>query len=187
MLRSKQILSIKNKLCICIAGKCPPQLCDFSGSTSALASVGASVIVGKKPTNGFFYLTRFGWVAAVMADFRTRAVKGKGFSPRGVPVREFPSLLVAFFAIWLLACVAGVSNRVIARKLEREQKKKGGRGRGRGEEEIIHSFPPPPPSFLFFFCSRPCNFLDELARKRLLRRLFGYRIFDLFYKFARLA
>ena len=29
--------------------------------------------------------------------------------------------------------------------------------------------PPPPPSFLFF-CSRP-NFLDELARKRLLRRL----------------
>ena len=59
-----------------------------------------------------------------MADFRTRAVKGKGFSPRGVPVREFPSLLVAFFAIWLLACVAGVSNRVIARKLEREQKKR---------------------------------------------------------------
>ena len=57
---------------------------------------------------------------------------------------------MAFVAIWLLACVAGVSNRVIARKLEREQKKKGGRGRGRGEEEIIHSFPPPPPSFLFF-------------------------------------
>ena len=73
----------KNKLCICIAGKCPPHLCDISGSTSALASVGASVIVGKKPKNGFFYLTRFGWVAAVMADFRTRAVKGKGFSPRG--------------------------------------------------------------------------------------------------------
>ena len=35
--------------------------------------------------------------------------------------------------------------------------------------EFLHS-PPPPPSFLLFFCSRP-NFLDELARKRLLRRL----------------
>ena len=30
--------------------------------------------------------------------------------------------------------------------------------------------PPPPRPFFFFFCSRP-NFLDELARKRLLRRL----------------
>ena len=37
----------------------------------------------------------------------------------------------------VLACVASVSNRVIARKLEREQKKKGGRGRGRGEEETL--------------------------------------------------
>ena len=36
-----------------------------------------------------------------------------------------------------LACVASVSNRVIARKLEREQKRKGGRGRGRGEEETL--------------------------------------------------
>ena len=60
-----------------------------------------------------------------------------------------------------LACVASVSNRVTARKLEREQKKKKG---GR----FLHS-PPPPPSFLVF-CSRP-NFLEELARKRLLRRL----------------
>ena len=34
----------------------------------------------------------------------------------------------------IAACVASVSNRVIARKLEREQKK-GGRGRGTGEEE----------------------------------------------------
>ena len=37
-----------------------------------------------------------------------------------------------------LACVASVSNRVIARKLELEQqKKKGGRVRGRGEEETL--------------------------------------------------
>ena len=53
-----------------------------------------------------------------------------------------------------IACVASVSNRVIARNLEQEQKKNGGRGRGRGEEET----PSPPLSFLFF-CSRP-NFLD---------------------------
>ena len=33
-----------------------------------------------------------------------------------------------------LACVASVSNRVIARKLEREQQKKG---RGEGEEETL--------------------------------------------------
>ena len=45
-----------------------------------------------------------------------------------------------------IARVASVSNRVIARNLEQEQKKNGGRGRGRGEEET----PPPPPSFLFF-------------------------------------
>ena len=43
----------------------------------------------------------------------------------------------------VLACVASVSSRVIARKLEREQKK------------------------IPFFFSRP-NFLDELAQKRLL-------------------
>ena len=48
-----------------------------------------------------------------------------------------------------LAFVASVSNRVIARKLEREQKKK-----------LIP----------FTFALAP-TFLDELARKRLLRRL----------------
>ena len=38
-----------------------------------------------------------------------------------------------------IACVASVSNRVIARKLERKRlkKKKGGRGRARGEEETL--------------------------------------------------
>ena len=92
-----------------------------------------------------------------MADFRTRAVKGKGFSPRGVPVREFLSLLVAFFAIWLLACVAGVSNRVIARKLEREQKKKvEGGGGGEKRKSFIHSLPLPCHSF--FFALVPATF-----------------------------
>ena len=46
----------------------------------------------------------------------------------------------------MLACVASVSNRVIARKLERKRKKKG--VRGRGEEETLarkpHYSEPPP-------------------------------------------
>ena len=36
--------------------------------------------------------------------------------------------------------------------------------------QAVPSFPSPFPVLSFFFCSRP-NFLDELARKRLLRRL----------------
>ena len=48
---------------------------------------------------------------------------------------------------WSLACVASVSNRVIARKLERKQKKG-------------------PPSFFFFFCSCP-SFLDESREETL--------------------
>ena len=56
-------------------------------------------------------------------------------------------------AVTEVACVASVSNRVIARKVRAEaKKKKGGRGRGRGEEEVPSS-PPPPPSFLFFLLS----------------------------------
>ena len=50
----------------------------------------------------------------------------------------------------LLACVASVSNRVIARKLERKQKKDW-RGRGRGEEEEVPSFPSASPVIHFFF------------------------------------
>ena len=60
-----------------------------------------------------------------------------------------------------LACVASVSNRVIAGKLEREQKKKW-KGKGEGKRFLLSL--PPPPSFLFFA-------LDKLARKRSLRRL----------------
>ena len=53
-----------------------------------------------------------------------------------------------------------------ARKLKWEQKlDEGGREREKRKCEI----PAPPPSF-FLFSSRP-NFLDQLARKRLLRRL----------------
>ena len=46
-----------------------------------------------------------------------------------------------------LACVASISNRVIARKLERKQKKV--EGGGGGEKRFLHSLPPPP-SFIFF-------------------------------------
>ena len=47
---------------------------------------------------------------------------------------------VKLLATYKLACVASVSNRVIARKLEREQKKK----RWKGEGEGSHSTPPSP-------------------------------------------
>ena len=65
-----------------------------------------------------------------------------------------------------IACEASVSSRVMARKLEREQKKKR-RGRGMGRLLL------PRHSFFFFFALVP-TFLDELARKRLPRRLIGY-------------
>ena len=89
----------------------------------------------------------------------------------------------------LLACVASISNRVIARKLEWEQKKmEGGRGgEGRRGNACLQTprFRKTPldiswfGSFVywqlvkieaFFFGSRP-NFLNELVRKRLLCRL----------------
>ena len=87
------------------------------------------------------------------------------------------SIRVILTKVWkisdnlLLACVASVSNRVTARKLEREQKKKRWKGEGEWRRGNLHSFIPLPlPRHSFFFCSRP-NFLDELARTRLLRRL----------------
>ena len=61
---------------------------------------------------------------------------------------------MVFFAIWLLACVAGVSNRVIARKLEREQKKKvEGGGGGEKRKSFIHSLPSPVIPFFFLLSS----------------------------------
>ena len=56
-----------------------------------------------------------------------------------------------------LACVASVSNRVIARKLERKQKKV--EGGGGGEKRRFLRSPPPPPSFMFF-CPCP-SFLGK--------------------------
>ena len=40
--------------------------------------------------------------------------------------------------------------------------------------QAFSSFLSPSPVIPFGFCSSPCNFLDELARKRLLRRLFVF-------------
>ena len=64
-----------------------------------------------------------------------------------------------------VACVASVSNRVTARKLEREHKKRGGRGRGRGREEEGGR-------------GREGSFIP---RKRLLRRLQSQMYFVLFF------
>ena len=49
-----------------------------------------------------------------------------------------------------IACEASVSSRVMARKLEREQKKKKGVEGGWGSRLLL-----PRHSFFFFFCSRP--------------------------------
>ena len=66
----------------------------------------------------------------------------------------------------LVACVASVSNRVIARKLERKQKK---RLKGEGE---VPSFPSPSPIIHLFFCSCP-SFLDEPREETLATQARG--------------
>ena len=61
---------------------------------------------------------------------------------------------------YLLACVTSVSNRVTARKLEREQKKKR-----------LSSFIPPPPSPVipsFFLLSSQLSFLQRTPTSDLL-------------------
>ena len=95
-----------------------------------------------------------------------KKAKGKSLFPNPFPFPLLPPLPSHFD----IACVASVPSRVIAPKLEREQKKKieGGGGGEKRKRCFLRSLPPPP-SF-HFFGSRP-NFLDELARKRSLCRL----------------
>ena len=64
-----------------------------------------------------------------------------------------------------LACVASASNRVIARKLERERKKlESGRRAEKRKQRFLLS-PPPPPSFLFFLLS------SQLSRRTCVETL----------------
>ena len=66
-----------------------------------------------------------------------------------------------------LACLATVSNQVIARKLEQERKKwkieGGGRG-GEGKRGSVSFYPLPLPLYIPLLCFRP-NFLVKLARR----------------------
>ena len=68
----------------------------------------------------------------------------------GVVAQSFKP--VKLLATCKLACVPSVSNRVIARMLEREQKKKV--EGGGGGESFPSPPPPPPPSFLSLFSSQ---------------------------------
>ena len=68
-------------------------------------------------------------------------------------IKSLLSFVRLYISLYLLACIASVSNRVIARKLERKQKK--------------GSFVPLPlPSHSCFFCSCP-SFLDEPCEETL--------------------
>ena len=56
-------------------------------------------------------------------------------------------------SLFHIACVASVSSRVIARKLEREQKKKKWKGKGEGRRGNFPSLPSPSPLIPFFLLS----------------------------------
>ena len=76
----------------------------------------------------------------------------------GVIAQSFKT--VKLLATPRLACLASVSNRVIARKLERKRKIKRCKREGEGRRGSF--FPLPLPRHSFFFAL----VLDELARKR---------------------
>ena len=74
---------------------------------------------------------------AVVYDICVRGTRTQPLICVGCPVQ-----LIRDDFLWLhfrrrLACVASVSGRVIAQKLEREQKTKKWKERGRGEEETL--------------------------------------------------
>ena len=82
----------------------------------------------------------------------------KGATLSESPILDFnvtllkPSkLFVSYNPFVRLACVASVSNRVIAGKLEREQPKKKWKGEGEGRRQAFPSLPSPSPVISFFF------------------------------------
>ena len=77
--------------------------------------------------------------------------------------------MVEHFTRFMIAHVGIVSNRVIARKLEQEPKKRW-KGEGKGRRGSFFPLVLTLPCNSFFFCSCP-NFLDEVAQKHLLHRL----------------
>ena len=73
---------------------------------------------------------------------------------------ETNQVLKVKYCHYIQACVASVSDRNIARKLDRENTKVEEGGGGGGVSFL------PLPSLLFDFFSSRSNFLDKLAQKR---------------------
>jgi len=86
--------------------------------------------------------------------WRTKIVCFTSFMDQFNPRKWKRSLKVKNFEVVnSVAWVAIVSSRVIARKVEREEKKmEGGKGGEKRKQRFLLS-PPPPPSFLFFWFS----------------------------------
>ena len=86
----------------------------------------------------------------------------------GVTAQSFKT--VKLLATPLLACLGSVSNRVIARKLERKRKIKRCKREGEGRKGSF--FPLPIPRHSFFFCSRSRRTRAETLATQATPRLF---------------
>ena len=86
----------------------------------------------------------------------------------GVTAQSFKT--VKLLATPRLACLASVSNRVIARKLERKRKIKRCKREGEGRRGSF--FPLPLPRHSFFFCSRSRRTRAETLATQATPRLF---------------
>ena len=86
----------------------------------------------------------------------------------GVTAQSFKT--VKLLATPLLACLGSVSNRVIARKLERKRKIKRCKREGEGRKGSF--FPLPLPRHSFFFCSRSRRTRAETLATQATPRLF---------------
>ena len=86
----------------------------------------------------------------------------------GVTAQSFKT--VKLLATPRLACLASVSNRVIARKLERKRKIKRCKREGEGRKGSF--FPLPLPRHSFFFCSRSRRTRAETLATQATPRLF---------------